>query len=116
MNLGAPDGLFAHVNGVVSAILTVPDGWKLDQGPVGSSVLGIGPVTITTPLSTQTFNAVSAVQSGNGKTLVATFNKSDIDNNVPAGDSVPLTVSANFLDTSGVQHKLQGTANVRVLK
>src|SRR5439155_18472871 len=50
MNLSEPNGLFAHVNGVVSAKLTVPAGWTLD-----SSV----PVTIRTPLTTRTFNAIS---------------------------------------------------------
>jgi len=58
----------------------------------------------------------AAAISADGKSLIASFNKADIDNNVPAGDAVPLTVSANFLDSSGVQKKLQGTATVRVLK
>jgi quinohemoprotein ethanol dehydrogenase len=71
---------------------------------------------MTTPLTTQTFNAVTTSSSADGTTLVATFNKADIDNNIPAGNSVPLIVSANFVDSSGAQHQLKGTANVRVLK
>ena len=71
---------------------------------------------MTTPLTTRVFSAVSAALSQDGKTLVADFSKADIDNNVPVGDAVPLTVSANFLDSSGVQRKLQGTANVIVKK
>src|SRR5206468_2656614 len=90
--------------GVFQAILTVPEGWQLDSGPVGDPT--IGPVTITTPLTTQTFNAVRTV-STDGTRLVATFNRGDIDNNVPEGNAVPLIVSANFLDSSGVQRKLQ---------
>ena len=74
------------------------------------------PAAWTTPLTTKAFNAVSTSASADGTTLVMTFNKADIDNNVPAGNAVPLIVSANFLDASGVQKKLQGTANVRVLK
>jgi len=54
--------------------------------------------------------------SADGTSMIASFNKADIDNNVQAGDVVPLIVSANFLDASGVQRKLQGTANVRVIK
>ena len=47
--------------------------------------------------------------------MIITFDKSLIDNNVPAGDAVPLTVSANFMD-GGVQKKLVSTATVRVAK
>jgi len=51
----------------------------------------------------------------NGKKLKITFDKGLIDNNVPAGDAVPLTVSANFMH-DGVQKKLTSTTNVLVLK
>ena len=96
--------------------MTVPAGWTLGPGPVGLGDPTIGPVVIRTPLTTKVFSAVSTAMSADGTSLVATFNKADIDNNVPAGNAVPLTVSANFLDASGVQKKLQGTANVRVMK
>ena len=90
--------------GTVQATMTVPAGWVLDKSV---------PVTIAGPLSTQRLNAVEA--SVNGTKLVATFNKADIDNNVPAGDQEPLTVSADFI-AGGAQKKLQGTAQVKVLK
>jgi hypothetical protein len=108
--------VFTGVTGVVAAVLTVPAGWTLGPGPVGLGDPTIGPVVIRTPLTTKVFNAVTAALSADGTQLVATFNKADIDNNVAAGNAVPLTVSANFLDASGVQRKLQGTANVRVMK
>jgi glucose dehydrogenase/plastocyanin len=116
VNFAAANGLFTSVNGVVHAVMTVPDGWKLGPGPVGLGDPTIGPVVLTTPLTTKVFTAVSAELSGGGKKLVAAFSKADIDNNVPVGDAVPLTVSANFLDSDGVQRKLQGTTNVTVLK
>jgi glucose dehydrogenase/plastocyanin len=116
VNFRAANGLFTSVNGVVHAAMTVPDGWKLGPAPVGLGDPTIGPVVLTTPLTTKVFSAVSAALAADGKTLVAAFSKADIDNNVPVGDAVPLTVSANFLDGAGVQRKLQGTANVTVLK
>ncbi|MBV9892296.1 MAG: PQQ-binding-like beta-propeller repeat protein, partial [Rhizobacter sp.] len=116
LNMRSATGVFTGVGGLMTAVMTVPAGWKLDTGPVGSSILGIGNPIITTPLTTQPFNAVTSALSSDGKTLVATFNKAEIDNNVTAGAAVALSVSANFLDTSGVQHKLTGTANVTVIK
>jgi hypothetical protein len=47
--------------------------------------------------------------------LVAHFRKADIDNNVPAGDAVPLTLVANFLH-DGVQTQLRSTATPRIAK
>ena len=114
LQLKPPTGVFTSVTGVVTAILTVPAGWTLGPGPVGLGDPTIGPVIIRAPLTTKVFNAVSTALSGTS--LVASFDKADIDNNVPAGNAVPLIVSANFLDASGVQRKLEGTANVRVLK
>jgi outer membrane protein assembly factor BamB/plastocyanin len=116
VNFRAANGNFTSVNGVVHAVMTVPDGWTLGPGPVGLGDPTIGPVVLTTPLTTKVFTAVSAEISGGGKKLVASFDKGDIDNNVPVGEAVPLTVSANFLDGNSVQRKLQGTANVTVLK
>jgi hypothetical protein len=104
LNFSSPTGLFTGVTGTVEAVMTVPSGWMLDRSV---------PVILTGPLTTQTFSAASA--SLNGTRLTATFNKADIDNNLPVGDSVPVKVSANFL-ANGVQKKLEGTANVRVVK
>jgi plastocyanin len=112
LNFKGANGVFTGVNGTMQAMITVPAGWTLDKGPVGDP--STGPVIMVTPLTTQTFNAVStAVDDG---VLVAAFNRADIDNNVPSGDTVPLTVTANFLDSNGVQRKLQGTATVKVMK
>ena len=74
-----------------------------------------GNVQLTTPLTTQTFNPVQTSVMADGKTLMLTFDKSLLDNNLPAGDAVPLTVTANFLN-AGVQKKLASTATVRVTK
>jgi outer membrane protein assembly factor BamB len=112
LNFKGANGLFTGVNGTMQAMITVPAGWTLDKGPVGDP--STGPVIMVTPLTTQTFNAVST--AADGGVLVATFNRADIDNNVPSGDAVPLTVTANFLDSNGVQRKLQGTATVKVMK
>ena len=70
---------------------------------------------LKTPLSTTLFPAVTANVTSDGKTLIATFDKALIDNNMPAGDAVPLTVTANFMN-AGVQKQLSSTANVRVVK
>jgi len=74
-----------------------------------------GDVKLTVPLTAQTFPAEEAEMMAEGKKLKIIFDKGLIDNNVPAGDAVPLTVSANFMH-DGVQKKLTSTTNVRVLK
>ena len=43
------------------------------------------------------------------------FNKADIDNNMPAGDAVPLVLSAHFRQ-GGAQKQLTSTVSVRVAK
>jgi hypothetical protein len=53
--------------------------------------------------------------SVDGTKLSAAFNKSEIDNNMPIGDSVPIKVTAVFM-AGGVQRKLEGTARVTVVK
>ena len=45
---------------------------------------------LKTPLSTTLFPAVTTSVTSDGKTLIATFDKALIDNNMPAGDAVPL--------------------------
>ncbi|HEX2542725.1 MAG TPA: PQQ-binding-like beta-propeller repeat protein [Caldimonas sp.] len=100
-NMRPANGVFTSVQGTVTAIFRLPAGYTLD-----------GDVRITTPLSTTVFPAVSVNMSG--QTLIATFDKALIDNNLPAGD-VPLAVTANFTN-AGVQKQLTSTATVRVVK
>ena len=87
----------------------MPDGYTLDTG-YGAKV------TIKTPLSDVLFEAVKVHTSDDGKTVTATFDRSELDNNMDAGTAVPLTVSGLFLNSSGVQRRLTSTANVRVMK
>ena len=46
---------------------------------------------------------------------MAHFRKSDIDNNIPEGDSVPLVLTVNVIH-EGQQKQLSSTALVRVVK
>jgi quinohemoprotein ethanol dehydrogenase len=104
--LGAPNEVFTRVQGTFTATFRVPEGHELD-----------GDVKLKTPLTTTLFPAVSATVAGSGKgrTLVAQFRRADIDNNVPTGHHVPLTLIANFMH-EGVQKQLTSTAHVRVIK
>lgn len=104
IDLKSPNGLATGLTGVIQASMAVPAGWALDKAV---------PVTIQAPLSTQTYKAVTASVSG-GR-LIATFKKSDIDNNIAAGDGQTLKVSANFI-AAGAQKKLAGATQVRVMK
>ena len=61
------------------------------------------------------FSPVSTNTGEGGKNLVAQFNKADIDNNTPEGDSVPLVLTVNVLQ-NGVQKQLTSTALVKVEK
>jgi hypothetical protein len=106
LNMRSPTGVFTGVQGVFTAVMKVPAGHALDTG---------SRVTLKAPLTTTLFDAASVATSSDGQTLVATFSKADIDNNVPAGVAVPLTLTANFMN-AGVQKQLTSTANVRVLK
>ena len=108
LNLKPPTGVFTSVIGVINAVFKLPDGYTLDTG-YGAKV------TMKAPLSTELFEALSVSVSSDGKTLVATFDKAELDNNIPAGTAVPLTVSGLFLN-GGVQKRLTSTANVRVMK
>jgi quinohemoprotein ethanol dehydrogenase len=104
INMRSPNGVFTGVQGLMTAVLDVPAGYTLDGG-----------VRLKTPLSETEFKPVSTAVSANGKSLVVTFDKALIDNNVPAGASVPLTLTANF-QSAGVQKQLTSTANVRIIK
>ena len=104
LNMRPANGVFTSVQGLVTVMLKVPAGYTLD-----------GNVQLKTPLSTALFPAVTASVTGDGGTLIATFDKALIDNNMPAGDAVPLVLTANFMN-AGVQKQLRSTANVRVVK
>jgi quinohemoprotein ethanol dehydrogenase len=98
------DGVFTSVNGIITAHFDVPAGYTFD-----------GSVKLKTPLSVTLFPASSAKMTGNGRTLIATWDKAVIDNNVPAGDAVPLVMSANFMH-QGEQKQLTSTATAKILK
>jgi quinohemoprotein ethanol dehydrogenase len=104
LDMRAPTGVFTSVRGRVTAILRVPAGYTLD-----------GNVQLKTPLSPALFPAEDARMTEGGRLMVATFDKALLDNNVPAGDAVALTLTANFMN-GGVQKQLSSTANVRVIK
>ncbi len=107
LNLRPADGQFTSVQGLVTATFRLPAaGYALD---------GVDSVKLQTPLTQQLFDAKTASVAADGRTLVLTFDKGLIDNNLPVGSAVPLTVSANFMH-EGVQKKLTSTANVRVVK
>jgi glucose dehydrogenase len=102
IHLGSGTGVFTGVNGVFAAVLDIPPGHKLD-----------GDVVLRTPLSQTPVPAVKTFTIG--RKLIVLFQKADIDNNVPEGDAVPLTLVANFLH-NGVQKQLSSTATARIVK
>jgi hypothetical protein len=110
LDLGSKTGVFTGVRGLVTAVFDIPDGYTFD-----------GEVTLRTPLSETLFTPVRprGAQHGhhghNGNKLVVHFRKADIDNNVPVGDAVALTLTANFLH-DGVQRQLMSTATVKVVR
>lgn len=104
LNLRSWNGNFTGVHGVVTATFDVPDGYELD-----------GDVVLQTPLSATPVEAAKTHVTSHGKKLVAWFHKADIDNNVPEGDGVSLTLVSNFLH-NGEQKQLTSTATVKVVK
>jgi len=104
LSMRPANGVFTSVQGLVTAMFKVPAGYTFD-----------GNVQLKAPLSTTLFPAVTASMTSDGSTLIATFDKALIDNNMPAGTAVPLVVTANFMN-GGVQKQLASTANVRVVK
>ncbi|HUG76679.1 MAG TPA: PQQ-binding-like beta-propeller repeat protein, partial [Burkholderiales bacterium] len=104
LDLGSATGLFTDVQGVVTAHFRIPAGYTLD-----------GEVKLKTPLTTTLFDPVSTNAESNSRVLVAQFRKSDIDNNIPEGDSVPLVLLVNVIH-EGVQKQLMSTALVSVVK
>jgi glucose dehydrogenase/plastocyanin len=104
LDLGSWSGLFTDVHGFVTAFFSIPAGYSFD-----------GEVKLKTPLSTALFDPVHANAVLHDRLLVAHFRKSDIDNNIPEGDSVPVTLMVNVIH-EGQQKQLTSTANVRVVK
>ena len=104
LNFKSPSGYFTGVNGVVTALFDIPEGYTID-----------GDVKLKTPLSTTLFSPVSMNVNGNGRQLVAHFDKATIDNNIPEGSDVPLVLFATFI-SNGAQTQLTSTANVKVVK
>jgi quinohemoprotein ethanol dehydrogenase len=104
LRLGSGNGNFTGVHGFVTATFDVPAGYRLDRD---------SDVVLRTPLSESPVEAAYSVQFFG--TLYALFPKSDLDNNVPEGDAVPLTLVANFLH-DGVQTQLTSTATPQVVK
>jgi hypothetical protein len=103
LSLGTGPG-FMRLTGNVTARFRIPNGYTLD-----------GDIKLKTPLSETLVTPSTWHVTPNGKTLVAKFRRADLENNVPAGDAVPLMLSANFMN-AGVQKQLTSSANVRVLK
>jgi hypothetical protein len=94
--------VFTAVHGVITAHFDIPNDYTFD-----------GEVTLRTPLTTTLFSPVSS--NASGSKLVAHFSTAEIDNNVPEGDAVPLTLTANFMQ-AGVQKQLTATATVKIMK
>ncbi len=102
LDLGSTTGIFTGVNGFVTAQFDIPAGYELD-----------GDVVLQTPLSDTPVAAANVVESGDK--LIVLFRRADLDNNVPVGAAVPLTLVANFLH-DGVQKQLRSTATPEVVK
>ena len=102
IHLGSGTGIFTGVNGLFAAVLDVPAGHELD-----------GDVMLLTPLSRTPVRGVKTIAIG-GK-LITLFNRADVDNNVPEGDAVLLTLVANVLH-NGVQKQLSSTATATIVK
>ena len=90
------------MQGVVPAILEFPDSYLFD-----------GEAFLPTPLSETPIPAANTTSNGNK--LIVQFDKADIDNNVPAGDAVPLMLAATFVH-DGVQTQLTSTATPEIVK
>jgi quinohemoprotein ethanol dehydrogenase len=83
-------------------VLDIPKGYVYDGG-----------AQLATPLSASPVVAIKA--HSNPNKLIVQFAKADLDNNAPEGESVPLTLTANFMH-DGVQKQLTSTARVEVVK
>jgi quinohemoprotein ethanol dehydrogenase len=102
LDLGSRTGVFTGVHGTVTAIFDIPVGYVPD-----------GDVVLLTPLSAAPV-AAARVRTVRNR-LIVQFDKADLDNNVPEGDAVPLTLVANLLH-DGVQMQLTSTATPQIVK
>ncbi|MFJ6651839.1 PQQ-binding-like beta-propeller repeat protein [Microbacterium sp. NPDC091313] len=102
LQLGSPSGRFTDVTGSITATFALPDGYTYDSAAELLAPLTTSPVTPTDVRA-------------DGGDLVLTFDKADLDNNVPTG-SVDLTVRLDVLDSAGAQKRLSSTATVTVVK
>jgi plastocyanin len=102
LDLRSGNGLFTGVKGPVTAVLDIPKGYVYD-----------GDAQLLTPLSASPVVAIKA--HSNPNKLIVQFAKADLDNNVPEGEEVPLTLVANFLH-NGEQKQLKSTTHVEVVK
>jgi lysophospholipase L1-like esterase len=87
--------------GVVTAVLSVPDGYDLREWGVADVQAEGAP-------------AISTAFSGDGKTLIAMFNKRDLAD-IATGEAVTFTVTGTF-NQAGAQGPLVGSTTVRVLR
>ncbi|MFD1824642.1 MULTISPECIES: PQQ-binding-like beta-propeller repeat protein [Mumia] len=113
LRLGSATGVFTGVRGTVTAVLDVPRGYVYD----GDAVL-LTPLSKTPVKATKVRTVASAWPwkgTSGGTRLVVQFDKADLDNNVPEGRDVPLTLVANFL-SKGVQKQLASTTAALVVK
>ncbi|WP_370616970.1 PQQ-binding-like beta-propeller repeat protein [Mumia qirimensis] len=110
LHLGPVTGQFTNVRGKVTATFDVPRGYRYDGDAVLKTPLSASPV-VPTKVSTVTLPP----SLGGGTKLVVQLDRADLDNNVPEGNGVALTLTANFLD-KGVQKQLTSTATVKVTK
>ena len=104
LDLRSSTGVFTGVLGTVTARFAIPAGYTFE-----------GDAMLKAPLSPMLIPAASASVEAGGQTVAIQFNKGDIDNNMPTGDTVPLVVSAHFRQ-SGAQKQLTSTTNVKVIK
>jgi glucose dehydrogenase/plastocyanin len=104
LRLGSWNGNFTGVHGFVKATFDVPRGHILDRD---------SDVVLQTPLSESPVEAAYSFEFL-GK-LHVFFSKADLDNNVPEGADVPLTLVANFLH-DGVQKQYSSTATPDIIK
>ncbi|MCK0112053.1 PQQ-binding-like beta-propeller repeat protein [Ornithinimicrobium sp. F0845] len=102
LRLGSGTGQFTGVHGKVTAFMDVPAGYTYD-----------GEAQLLTPLSQTPVTPTKAHLAG--KRLLVQFDKAALDNNIPEGDDVELTLTANFLH-DGEQKQLTATTEVTVIK
>jgi glucose dehydrogenase/plastocyanin len=96
------NGLFTGVDGALTMHFELPAGYRYDSGVLLATELGLQPIE---PASVRS----------NKNRIIMQFDKADVDNNVPEGET-SLTVTAFALDEDGVQKQLRASAEVVVKK